>query len=88
MPTIKGAFKRMKTSAKSRISNRERRGPVASLRRQLDEAVAKGDASLSRDLLAKYVSALDKAAKKGAIKKNAADRRKSRMTLKVAALKG
>lgn len=86
MPTTKSAAKRMRQTAKRRIRNKSNKSLISTLRRKLDDAINQGNVSLCKELLPKICSALDKAAKKGSIKKNSADRRKSRLSLKVAAI--
>jgi small subunit ribosomal protein S20 len=86
MPTSKSALKRMKQSRVRRDVNRFARSTLASLRRSFFEAVANGDKEKSKELCVAYTSALDKAAKSGAIKSNTADRRKSRAALKLRSL--
>jgi small subunit ribosomal protein S20 len=87
MPTTKSAKKRMKTSAKRNLANKSAKTLVATLRRRLNEALTAGNDSLAKELLPKFTSALDKAAKKGTIKSNSANRRKARASLKVLAPK-
>ena len=84
MPNIKSAKKRMKTGEKSRQENRSARSKITTLRGSLDAAVSEGDKGTCQKLFPEYCSALDKAAKKGAIKANTASRRKSRMARKLA----
>jgi len=86
MPHTKSAVRRMKQSARRRDANRAARSSIATVRRDFFEAVAKGDKGKSQELCQSYVSILDKAAKKGVIGGNTADRRKSRAALKLKAL--
>ena len=86
MPNIKSAMKRVRQDEKRRMRNKSYRTKVKTMRRQLFEAVEKKDESLSTDAYRNYCSALDKAAKKGVIKKNTAIRRKHRAAEKVKAI--
>lgn len=86
MPTTKSAAKRMKQSARHRLANKSNRSLISTLRRQINDAIADGNGPLCKELLPKMSSALDKAVKKGAIKRNSADRRKSRLSVRVAAI--
>ncbi len=86
MPNIKSAVKRVKTSEKRRVANKGAKSRIATLRRSLTQAVADGDATAGAEAYRAYCSAVDKAAKKGIIKQNAASRRKSRATRQLAAL--
>ena len=87
MPNIKGAAKRAKTSEVKRVKNKGVMTLISTLRNDLYAAIAAGDKTKSQDLLKLYVSITDKAAKKGVIQKNAADRRKSRAAARMATLK-
>jgi small subunit ribosomal protein S20 len=78
MPNIKSARKRMRTSADSRELNRAARARITTARRKLETAVDSGDRTRATEAVRGYASVLDKAAKRGAIKKNAASRRKAR----------
>ena len=86
MPQIKSAKKRVITSEKARVRNKTTKTKISSLRRKFKETVAEGDKEKSTKVLSEYFSVLDKAVKKGVMKKNTADRTKSRATTAVAAL--
>jgi small subunit ribosomal protein S20 len=82
------SIKNVRQSARKRAINQPRRTAAKTLvNRALLEA-GNGDAEQARETLARALSALDRAAKSGAIHRNAADRRKSRLTMKVAAALG
>lgn len=76
----------MKTSEKKRLANKSVKSRIASIRKKLDEAIANKDKVKSQEMLRTYRSALDKAVKTSVIKANAASRKISRATLKIAAL--
>jgi ribosomal protein S20 len=88
------AIKRVRQTARKRAINQPRRTAAKSLvARALETAtLAQGNGGSTEDVtqaLQRAISALDRAAKIGAIHRNAADRRKSRLVLKVnAALSG
>ncbi len=84
MPNIKSAKKRMRTSEKQRQSNKSAKSRLTSTRRKLAEAITAGDKSTGQKAFSEYCSLLDKAVKKGVIKKNASNRRKSRVCKKLA----
>ena len=86
MPNIKSAKKRMITSEKSRQSNIATKSRVSTERGKLLQAIEAGDKTESNKLFRVYCSVLDKAVKKGVIKANAADRRKSRIARKITAI--
>ena len=80
MPNIKSAMKRVKVSKKKNLRNRMIKSGVKT-------AVKKYEAALTQEQLAMASSALDKAATKGVIHKNAANRKKARLARKLAAAK-
>lgn len=80
MPNIKSAMKRVKVSKKKNLRNRMIKSGVKT-------AVKKYEAALTQEQLSNASSALDKAASKGVIHKNAANRKKARLARKLAAEK-
>lgn len=85
MPNIKSAVKRMRTSEKARAQNKTVKSRVSSSRRNMFESVKTAEKEKCRKAFRNYCSTLDKAAKKGIIKKNTAIRRKRRSAAKLAA---
>ena len=87
MPNIKSAVKRARQSLKRRATNRAVTSKVSTVRRKAFETVVAGvDPAAASKLLAEYSSTLDKAAKRGIIKRNTADRRKARMAQRLASI--
>ena len=86
MPNIPSAVKRVHRSEKARLKNQAVKSKISSTRRKLFEAFAGKDAEKSRLIFQQYCSILDKASKKGVIKKNTAIRRKRRAAAQIAAL--
>ena len=84
MPNIKSAAKRVKTAAKANLRNRSVRSELLTYRRKVEEAIAAGDKTAATAVVSVYASKLDKAVKKGVIKHNTADRKKSRSALALA----
>lgn len=84
------AIKRVRQTARRRAINQPRRTAARTLvARALSAATDGQEQAEVQQALARAISALDLAAKSGAIHRNAADRRKSRLVLKVnAALAG
>jgi len=78
MPNLPSAAKNLRKSAKARIRNKAIKSELATIRRKFFDAYSKKDFETAKVLFAKYCSRLDKAAKKGVIKKNTAIRRKTR----------
>ena len=87
MPTLKSAAKRMRTSQKARVNNLLVATQIRNMRRVLFEALEARKADESGKLFRAYSALLDKAAKKGVIKKNTAVRRKTRASEKLRTLK-
>lgn len=84
MPNIKSAEKRVRSDAKKNMVNRIRKSRVHTAEVNLNKDLA-GAKENAAALLSKCFSELDKAAKKGAIHKNKADRKKARLAARVAA---
>lgn len=88
MPNNKSAEKRMRNSEKKRQANKPVKSLTTSTGKRFLATVAEGDRAAAERACAEYSSVLDKAVKKGVLKANAASRRKSRATKKVAAMAG
>ena len=86
MPNIKSAIKRVKTSEKRRALNASQKSALRTSVKSFEVAVASQDADLAKNALSAAVKKLDMAASKGLIHKNAASRKKSRLTKKLNAL--
>ena len=86
MPNIKSAMKRMRTSEKARIRNKAVRSAISTARRNFLELLAAKDKEKINSAFRQYCSILDKAAKKGVIKKQKAVRRKRRAAAQIAKL--
>lgn len=84
MPNIKSAAKRLKQNIKRRLINRMRKSRVKTSETHLNEMIKAGDKEAVQKQLSKCFSELDKAAKKGTIHQNKADRKKARLTARVA----
>ncbi len=83
MPNIKSAKKRLRTAEKARQGNKSVKSRITTARAKFYAAVAGTDKDAASAAFDTYCSALDKAVKRGAIKKNNADRRKSRAALRM-----
>ena len=86
MPIIKSAKKYMRVSARKNALNKIIRGSFRSAIKKTREAVASQNVGEAKKWLAIVVKALDKAAQKKVIKKNAAARKKSRLNKLVKSL--
>lgn len=82
MPNIKSAIKRTKTAKIRSSRNAQAKSAMRSAVKKFETAVANNDEN-ANELLVQAVSKLDKAAAKGLIHKNAANRQKSRLTKKL-----
>lgn len=78
MPNIKSAKKRVKVSEKKNLRNRVVKSGVRTAVKKFDAAVA-NDAASAAAVLSDTTSAIDKAAAKGVMHKNAANRKKARL---------
>ncbi|HPY37441.1 MAG TPA: 30S ribosomal protein S20 [Clostridia bacterium] len=85
MANIKSAQKRVSITAKQNLRNRMIASAVKTSIRRFNQALTAGDAQAAEAAYTKAVSTVDKAASKGVIHKNAANRKKSRLALKLAA---
>ena len=86
MANIKGgraARKRDRQAAKANKRNVAVKARLHSEHKKLFKKADAGDQPATEEALRQFVSDLDKAVKKGIIKKNTADRKKSRAQLKV-----
>ena len=79
MPNIKSAIKRVQLSKLRNLQNVSVKSALRTSLRRFEEILAT-DATNSKTSLTKAVRALDKAVSKGIIHKNAAARKKSRLT--------
>lgn len=78
MANTKSAKKDLRRASKRRISNIQTKSALKTFVKKVRVASATGDADSTKTALTLAVKALDKAAQKGVIHKNAAARRKSR----------
>jgi len=83
MANIKSAVKRAKQSEASRLRNRACKSNVLTMRKKVLSAISAGNKEEAQKQYSEYTSVLDKAAKKGVIAKNNANRKKSRVALSI-----
>ncbi len=86
MPNIKASIKSMKVDAKRRARNIFEKTRMKKAQKLVLAAVAAGDAAEAQKLLPAAHKAIDQAAANNTIHKNAAARKKSKLTLKVNAI--
>ena len=79
MPNLQSAIKRVRSSERRRLRNREHLGRTRTAIKKARLLVEQGHLEEAREAVHVAVRALDKAASKGVIHKNNAARRKSRL---------
>jgi small subunit ribosomal protein S20 len=82
MPNAASAKKELRKSSKRQLRNSKIKNNLKDLIKKSRKAIEAKDAS-AKELVAKTLCALDKAAGKGIIKKNANNRKKSRLHKKL-----
>ncbi len=87
MAHTKQALKRHRQSEEDRLRNKAGRSIIKSAQVKFTAALAGKDAAKAADLFKQYCSALDKAVKKGIIRKNQAVRKKGRAANHIRGLK-
>lgn len=80
MPITTSAKKALRSAARKRAFNLRRKDAVSDVLKEIKKLVAAGKKDAARALLPKAAQALDKAAKRGVLKPNAAARKKSRLS--------
>jgi len=86
MPNIKSAIKRVKTSEARNAHNATVKSSMRTAVKKVEAAIVTNDAAAAKNTFAEAARKLDKAAAKGLIHKNAAARKKARLTKKMNAL--
>lgn len=79
MPNIKSAKKRVKTDAVKGIRNKDQVASMRTAEKKVKLAIKEGNKDKAEELLKDANKKLDKAARKGLIKKNKAARDKSKL---------
>ena len=85
-PRLASGRKRVRQDAKLNAANTSLRSKYRTAVKNVEKAVASGDANKAKDLFAKAQSIVDTIADKGIFHKNKAARDKSRLSTKVKAL--
>lgn len=80
MPNIQAAKKEVKASSRRRLFNDRRRRAMRKIIKEIRELVSAGNKKEATDKMPLAYKAIDKAAKRGVIKANAASRTKSRLS--------
>jgi len=87
MPKTKSAERRMRSSAQRRLRNRGAKSHLHKLEKQYLALVATGPKEEAAKAFREVCSAYDKAAKTGAVHKVTANRKKSRLAIRLNTLK-
>jgi small subunit ribosomal protein S20 len=87
MPNTKSAERRMRNSARKRLHNRSIKSSLHQLEKKYVALLAAGKKEDATKTLQAVSSAFDKAAKSGVIHKSMASRKKSRLSVRLAAIK-
>lgn len=83
MPNTKSAARRVRNSERKRLHNRSIKGHLKSLERQFTDALEAKNKEQGAKALISVTSALDKAVKSGVIHHGTANRKKSRLALRL-----
>ena len=83
MPNLKSSKKSVKVITKKTNNNHEYIAKVKNYIKKCDKAINVGDKELATNLFKDVQKSIDGAVSKGLIKKNTADRQKSRLNKKV-----
>ena len=83
MPITKSAKKALRASRRKQVFNLRRKSELSRVIKEYKKLVANKALNEAQKLLPKLQKAIDKAAKKGVIKKNTASRKKSRLVKKL-----
>lgn len=79
MAITSSAKKAQRSSLKKRVFNIRRKRVMLSEVKDIKKAISAGDSAKAKEMLPGVYKAIDKAAKRGVIKKNTASRKKSRI---------
>lgn len=83
MPNIKSAIKRVKVSKVKTLQNRMVKTGLKTVVRKFETAVANNDLEAAKVLYPEVAKKIDMAAAKGTIHKNAANRKKAKLALRL-----
>jgi len=86
MPNIKSAIKRVKTNESRRLRNASQKSALRTAIKTFENTASTGNVETAKEALVQATRKIDKAATKGLIHKNTANRKKSRLAKKLNAL--
>lgn len=81
MPITKGARKAQEASLRKRVFNTRVRSSMKGVVKEVRGLVAQGEGKKAGERMSAVYKAIDKAVKRGVIKKNTASRKKSRLSI-------
>lgn len=87
MPNTKSAERRMRNSNRKRLHNRSIKSRLHTLEKGYLKLIETGKKDDAKQALTNLTSAFDKAAKNGVVHRATADRKKSRLAIRLAAAK-
>lgn len=87
MPNTKSAERRMRNSARKKVHNHSINTRLHSLEKRYAESIQAGKKEDAAKALQIVISAWDKAAKVGTVPRSRANRKKSRLALRLASIK-
>ncbi|MBI5134541.1 MAG: 30S ribosomal protein S20 [Candidatus Taylorbacteria bacterium] len=87
MPITSSAKKALRASKRKRVFNVRHRDEISGVMKDIKKLVSQGNKSAAMKLLPQAYSEIDKAAKTNAIKRNAASRKKSRLSAMIRKIK-
>jgi len=79
MPITKSAKKALRGSVRKKVFNDRKKRAIKSVLKEIGKSSASKDKKQAESLLSQAYKAIDKATKTGVIKKNTANRKKSRL---------
>lgn len=83
MANLQSSKKRIRSNLRREQRNVSVKSAIKTAIKKVEQAIAEGDLETARTSFSEAVSALDSAATKGIIRKNAASREKSRLAKKI-----
>jgi SSU ribosomal protein S20P len=88
LANIKSSIKRIRVNEVRRLRNKSVKSSMRTAMKKVELALANQDAEQTKEALRAAIRKIDKAASKGVIHKNAANRYKSRLYKKVNSMQG
>ncbi|HZK34001.1 MAG TPA: 30S ribosomal protein S20 [Bacillota bacterium] len=83
MPNIKSAIKRVKVTQTKTLKNKVVKSSLKTITNKFDNALIDNEVEVAKKLYPELVKKIDQATAKGAIHKNAANRRKAKLALRL-----